>query len=86
MQRASFHKSQIKECYFTGTQLVEADFTSTDLQGSVFHKCKLDKADFRDAKNYEISLQANTAKKAKFSYPDVMSLLKFLDIIIDKWT
>lgn len=83
MQKASFHKSQLKECYFTNTQLVAADFTDTDLQGSIFHMCKLDKADFRRAKNYAINLQTNTTKKAHFSYPEVMTLLKSFDIIID---
>lgn len=83
MPKASFHKTQLKECYFTNTQLIEADFTDTDLQGSIFHKCKLDKADFRHAKNYALNLQANTAKKAHFSSPEVMTLLKSFDIIID---
>lgn len=82
MKRASFHKSQIKDCFFINTQLVEADFTNTDLQGTVFHKSNLNKSDFSGAINYSINLQSNTVKNAKFSYPEVMGLLKSFDIII----
>lgn len=84
MQKASFNQSQIRDCFFTNAQLSEADFTGVDLQGSIFHNCKLDKADFRGAKNYAINLQTNAAKKAKFSYPEVMTLLKYFDIIINE--
>lgn len=83
MKRASFYKSRVEECYFTGTQLEEADFIDTDLKGSIFHQCKLDKADFRNSKNYFINLQVNTVKKAKFSYPEVMNLLKSFDIVVE---
>lgn len=85
MQKSSFHKSKLQECYFINTQLVETDFRDSDLQGSNFHNCKLDKADFRGAKNYVINLQANSTKKAKFSYPEVMTLLQSFDIVIDGW-
>ena len=83
MKKTHFNKSQLKECSFTDTQLEGANFTEADLQGSTFHKCKLDKADFRGTKNYAINLKTNSAKKAKFSYPEVMTLLQFFDIIID---
>lgn len=85
MPKTSFHKSKFEECRFITTQLVGADFTETDLQGSVFQHCKLDKADFRGARNYAINLQANSVKKAKFSYPEVMTLLDSFDIVIDGW-
>jgi fluoroquinolone resistance protein len=83
LRKTSFKKSKLRECSFINTNLSDADFTDTDLQGTIFHQCKLDKADFRDAKNYAISLKTNTAKKAKFSYPEVMRLLTFFDIVIE---
>lgn len=83
LRKTSFHKSNLKDCSFTNTNLTEADFTNTDLLGSIFHQCKLDKADFRNAKNYSINPHANTVKKAKFSYPEVLTLLAPLEIIIE---
>jgi fluoroquinolone resistance protein len=84
MQKACCYKSSFKECFFTNTQLMESDFTGADLQGSIFHKCNLEKADLRGAKNYTINLHTNIVKKAQFSYPEVMSLLTFFDIVIDE--
>lgn len=85
MSKTSFHKSKLEECRFVNTKLVGANFSETDLQGTVFQQCKLDGADFREARNYAINLKANSVKKAKFSYPEVITLLKSFDIVIDGW-
>ncbi len=78
----SFKGSKIREVYFTNTDLQEADFSDADLLGTLFHQCNLTRADFRNAKNYAIDLQANNLKKAKFSFPEAINLLKCLDIEI----
>ncbi len=82
LKKISFKGSRIKEVYFANTELVETDFTDTDLAGTIFHRCDLTKSDFRNAKNYIIDLQANNLKKAKFSFPEAINLLKCLDIEI----
>jgi fluoroquinolone resistance protein len=46
-------------------------------------KTNLTGANFKGAKNYAINPQANTLKKTRFSYPEVMTLLNALDIIIE---
>ncbi|NGX58862.1 MAG: hypothetical protein KR126chlam3_00002 [Chlamydiae bacterium] len=82
MKSVSFHGSKVKECYFTDTKLVEADFGEADLEGSIFHHADLSKANFKDAKNYSINPEANVLKKARFSAPEALSLLKFFDVEI----
>lgn len=78
----SFRGSKVREVYFTSTDLQEADFSDVDLLGTLFHQCNLTKSDFRNAKNYGIDIQTNNLKKAKFSFPEAINLLKCLDIEI----
>ena len=55
----------------------------TDANFTHPHDTNLMKADFRGAKNYVISPQDNRVRKAKFSFPEVLSLLKCLEIEIE---
>lgn len=84
MKQVSFYGSKIKDCHFTATSLIEADFGETDLSGTVFHNCDLTKSDFCGAKNYAIDVRTNKVKKAKFSFPEAISLLQGLEIDIVK--
>ncbi|MEI6222512.1 MAG: pentapeptide repeat-containing protein [bacterium] len=69
-------KCEAREVDFVETDLEGGNFTGTDFAGSVFHKTNLTKADFSGAKNYQIDLRENRAKKAKFSLPEALSLLE----------
>lgn len=80
MKQASFQGCKVRDVYFTETNLTEADFSDADLQGTIFHQCNLTKADFRGAKNYAIDPLSNQIKKAKFSFPEAISLLRSFDI------
>ena len=80
LKGTSFAGAKLREVYFTSTDLSEANFTDSDLSGTTFHQCNLSKADFRNAINYMIDLQTNTIKKAKFSLPEAVNLLRFFDI------
>jgi uncharacterized protein YjbI with pentapeptide repeats len=82
LKNISFAGSRLKESYFTNTCLNGADFTDADLSGTLFHNCDLCKADFSSAINYDIDLQANKIKKAKFSLPEAIRLLRRFDITI----
>ncbi len=74
---------EAKECVFTETDLSESKLNSTDFSGSNFLKTNLTKADFRGAKNYLIDINTNIIKHAKFSFPEVINLLKNLDIDVE---
>ncbi len=74
---------EAKEVDFTEADLSQADFQRTDFEKSLFFKTNLSQADFRGAKNYYIDVHNNIIKKARFSLPDAMALLKSLDIFID---
>ena len=77
-----FIGSKLKENYFTNTCLIGADFYDVDLSGTIFHNCDLSKADFSSATQYAIDPQTNKIKKARFSLPEAVGLLRTFDITI----
>jgi fluoroquinolone resistance protein len=74
---------EVKESDFTEADLSKGEFKNTDFEKTRFFKTNLAGADFKSARNYTIDIQNNTIKKAKFSYPEALSLLNSLDIIIE---
>jgi fluoroquinolone resistance protein len=82
MKKTSFKGSHLKENHFTNTLLNDVDFTDVDLSGTIFHNCDLCKADFSSATRYDIDPQTNKIKKAKFSLPEAVGLLRGFDITI----
>ncbi|MGL4875523.1 MAG: pentapeptide repeat-containing protein [Clostridium sp.] len=62
--------------------LREAKFKDSSLSESIFENTNLSKADFSEAMDYVISPERNKIKKAKFSMPEVLGLLKDFDITI----
>ncbi|GAH27414.1 unnamed protein product, partial [marine sediment metagenome] len=55
----------------------------TDFTKSLFIHTNLTKADFTESINYNIDPNQNEIKNAKFSFPEVVSLLNHFDIEID---
>lgn len=82
MKKVSFSQSKLKECHFTNTDLKSADFDEVDLSGTIFHNCNLSMADFTTAIGYDIDPRANKIKKAKFSLPEAIGLLRGFDVTI----
>jgi fluoroquinolone resistance protein len=74
---------EAKEVDYSETDLSQGDFRNTDFENSLFFKTNLSGADFRGAKNYYIDVKNNTIKKARFSLPEAIGLLKSLDISLD---
>jgi fluoroquinolone resistance protein len=74
---------EVKDADFTETDLTNGDFKNTDFEKTRFSKTNLTGADFKGAKNYFIDPRNNTLKKTRFSYPEVLTLLQGLDIIIE---
>jgi len=70
--------------------LQQVDFTEADLTNSIFNNCEfksaiferttLEKSDFRTSYNYIIDPEKNKIKKAKFSMPEVLGLLRKYNI------
>lgn len=78
-----FQNCMIRDTHFINTKLVEASFVGCDLRGSTFHNTDLSRANFQTAINYSISPLTNKLQKAKFSKPEVFSLLDHFDLILE---
>lgn len=72
-----------RETDFTEADLHNGDFGNTNFEKSRFFKTDLSGANFKGATNYFIDVTNNVLKKACFSMPEAVSLLKCLDIVID---
>lgn len=81
-KKVSFGGSKLNDCHFTNTNLIGADFGEVNLSGTIFHKCDLSMADFTTAIQYDIDPQTNKIKKAKFSLPEALGLLRCFDVMI----
>ena len=68
---------------FSECNLEGADFCRTDFQDSRFSACRLDKCDFRGATNYLVDPFDNSIENARFSSPEVLSLLSSFNIEIE---
>ncbi len=82
MKRVNFNRSKIVQCRFDETNLSEAQLIGVDFAGSTFHNCDLSKANFEKAVNYVLNPCENKIKKAKFSSPECLGLVKALDVDI----
>ncbi|MAZ40223.1 MAG: hypothetical protein CMF49_08885 [Legionellales bacterium] len=67
---------------FRDSHLKYANFSGSDLLGSLFQSSHLEYADFCEAYNYHISPMKNNIKKAKFTLPDAINLLNDFEIEI----
>jgi fluoroquinolone resistance protein len=74
---------RVKESDFTEADLTGSDFSHSDLEGTRFFKTNLSAANFKGAINYHIDVSNNIVKKARFSLPEAVALLKGMDIIIE---
>lgn len=83
LKKTIFRHSSLHEVDFTETDLAEAVFDHCDLKGTIFEQTILEKADLRTSYNYSFSPAANKIKKAKFSLPAVLGLLREYDIIVE---
>jgi uncharacterized protein YjbI with pentapeptide repeats len=83
LERVKITDSLAHEVDFRETNLSEAVFSGTDLQGSLFLDTDLSAADLRSARNYLINPAINKLNGARFSLPEAISLLYALDIELD---
>ncbi len=72
-----------KEVEFSDASMAEADCQRTDFAGAKFSRTDLRGANFVGATAYAIDPTVNKVKRARFSYPEVTSLLAAFDVIVD---
>jgi len=70
---------------FAQTDLLQAKCVETDFTDSRFHNTNLTEADFSRAVGYVISPVTNKVRGAKFSLPDVLSLLAAFEIVVNDY-
>ena len=83
MKRIDFGESDLTGCIFEDCDLSESKFCHCTLSEATFSNNNLMHADFRGAKAYEFSTAENRIRQAKFSFPEVMGLLKALEIVVE---
>ena len=83
LSQAAFESCSLKDVDFSECDLTKANFTHAILENASFNKANLSGADFRSAKDYLIDPRHTDVKKAKFSMPEALILLRSLDIIIE---
>lgn len=67
---------------FSEANLSESDLSGSDLYESVFSHTNLTKVNFVGATRYAVDVNTNIIKKAQFSLPEAVSLLRGFDITI----
>jgi fluoroquinolone resistance protein len=85
LDQSVFHKVAMPKTTLKSCSIAEADFSSADLREIAFENCDLRdsdfsgadlrKADFRTARNYRLDPERAKLKAARFSLPEVLSLL-----------
>ena len=83
MKKSIFSECTIREADFIDVDLSNSDFSNSDLQATKFQNSNLEEVDFTEARNYYIDPTQNKLKKAKFSSPEVLSLLAGFEIEVD---
>ena len=74
---------QAREVSFMDADCSGASFVGTDFEKCIFLRTNLTGADFRKARNYSIDISNSIIKKAIFSFPEAVSLLSGMDIILE---
>lgn len=79
---ARFEECEAREADFSGATLQRASFARSDLEGAKFMETDLREADFTGAHGYVIDPIRNKVKKARFSLPEAIGLLKMFGVLI----
>ena len=70
------------EANFSEADLTDADFEGSDFAGAIFHRTNLTGANFVGSRNYSLNINDNKTKGTKFSLPEAIRLLYYMDIVI----
>lgn len=83
MSGSNLSGSALTDCLFEETDLSRANLSKCDFQGATFDHTNLTGADLRNATGYSINPNTNKVATARFSYPEVLSLLQPLGIVVE---
>ena len=83
IKESKFINCKMKEVDFINTNLAGTDFSGSGLLMCKFYNANLEKTNFVGAFDYCINPLDNKLKQAKFSYPEVLSLLAAFEIKVD---
>jgi uncharacterized protein YjbI with pentapeptide repeats len=83
LKRLQLNRCQIVGCQFEDCDLTEANFCDSNFAESSFAGCLLKRCDFRGAEGYQIDIRHNDLAGARFSAPEVLSLIKLLGIVVE---
>jgi len=83
LMKSSFVSCNLEEVDFAEAKMDETNFRNSELTRTIFNHSDLRGCDFRGAHNYTIDPRNNYLKGALFSEPDVLNLLKTLEIRIE---
>lgn len=78
-----FSGNEIRESLFSECGLRESCFKGCMLERTEFYQCDMRKADFRDASGYKPDLLSCKMRGAIFSFPEAVTLLDSLGILIE---
>ncbi|HRF77896.1 MAG TPA: pentapeptide repeat-containing protein, partial [Chitinophagales bacterium] len=82
LKSTPFHDCSLQEVDFSQCDLTSVIFDNCDLSMAIFDNTILEKADLRNAYNYQINPEHNHIRKAKFSSNGLAGLLMQYDIDI----
>lgn len=83
LKKFDFRGNIITDSMFEECQLEESTFKGCALERTEFTGCDLRKADFRNATDYQVGLLTNKLSGARFSFPEVVTLLNSLNIKVE---
>ena len=82
LPKISFRDCRANDVAFSDADLTEADFRGAVLTKSRFDGANLTRANLEGAKEYTIDLTSAITRQARFSFPEAISLLYSLDIVL----
>lgn len=83
MRRTKFKDSSLQEVDFTESDINESIFDNCDLLAATFEGSNIENVDFRTAYRFQLKLEKNKVKNAKFSSSGLMGLLSHYPIKIE---
>lgn len=82
-RKFDFESNVIQDSLFDECDLRDSSFKGCRLERTQYVHSSMQKADFREAREYQIDIETNKLSSARFSFPEVISLLKSIGIRID---
>lgn len=83
LKRIEIINCSVIDVDFSDADLAFGNFFGSNLSGANFEGSTLEEADFRASKNYLFDLRKTKIRGARFSFPEVISLITALGVEVD---